>query len=567
MTDRPSAPSSRAQGGAWKPLGNPLFRALWIASLISSLGTWIQQVATSWLMTTLHPQPFLVSLVQVATTLPMALMALPAGVLADKFDRRLYLLATQTWMAAGALGMAILAANGIMTPEWLLGCTFFMGLGVALNSPAWHALTPEIVPRSDLPQAIALQGLILNGAKAIGPALGGAILLWRGPSWAFLLNALSFLAVIAVLLSWKRQAPIQTLPPEPVFIALKAGFRFVRHSPHLRIGITRASIFLLGSSSLWALLPLISREEYHTDEWGYGVLIASFGGGAILLALILPRLRHKLSLNRLATLATLIFSSCLISLANLAGGWPTYVVMMLAGAAWLSVLSGLHLVIQSSAPPWVQARAMSIYLLFFFTAASLGSAIWGGVAQHYGLRQSLNFAAGILFVSTFVTRFLPLHSRETISLHPSSAWAQPKVTLAPPLEHGPIVIVVEYEIDPLEAASFQKAVHELRNLRLQNGALRWGLFVDLANRGRYQEVYVEESWGNHLRQHERISEYEQDLAKTIYAFHQGPNLPKVFHYATCDQQFPRRSNKPGLPPRVYPATTGGVPLWFTDGSS
>lgn len=551
--------------GAWEPFQQPLFRALWTASLVSSLGTWIQQLANGWLMTSLKPEPLMVSLVEVANTLPMALLALPAGTLADLVDRRQYLLATQTWMLITAATMGFLTYTDRMTPTLLLLSTFAMGLGVALNSPGWHSVTPEVVPRKVLSSAIALNGLAINGARAVGPALGGFILLWYGPAIAYFLNSISFLGVILVIASWKRPKVESSAPPERFSSALKVGLRHVRHSPQLRNVIFRATSFLICTSAMWATLPLLCQREYDFGPKGYGSMIAAFGSGAVIGAvLLLPFLRRHFALNQIVAGGWLLFAGVLFSLSMLDGGWAPLLPMLVGGACWLCILSNLHFVVQSTAPRWVLARAMSIYLLCFFSAASFGSMLWGSVAQQLGIMPALQIAASLLLVTSLSGLLAPLASSESHNLEPSKAWPHPDVTLEPPLDHGPVLVTVEYQIDPVEAAEFREAAEKLRTFRYQNGVLQWGIFVDIADPTKYREVYLEESWGAHLRQHERVTAYETEVASKVYAFHKGPTMPPVFHYAYCNDRFPNEVQEQKPVPRSYPTTSRGVPLWFVD---
>lgn len=542
---------------------NRLFRALWTASLVSSLGTWIQQIANGWLMTSLTSQPLLVSMVEVCNALPMFLLALPAGALADVFDRRRYLLATQGWMMLAALAMGILTLTDQITPGRLLLGTFVMGLGVAMNSPGWHAVTPEIVSRKHLPGAVALNGLSINGAKAVGPALGGLILLWFGPAAAFFLNAVSFLGVMSVLLVWKRRNLPVNVPPERFSSALRVGVRHVRYSSRLRAALSRSTTFLLSSTALWALLPLLCREIYDLGPQGYGIMIACFGVGAVTgTMLLLPWAKQRYSVNAIVTGGWLMFAVTLLGLASLDGGPAAGMAMFIGGASWLSIMAQLHLVVQSSAPRWVQARAMSVYLLCFFGAAGIGSAIWGVVAQQYGVREALAVASACLVVTSLSGLWAPLKSGESFNLEPSRAWPPPDVAIGPPPDHGPVLVTVEYLIDPKDAPEFRRAAETLRAFRYQNGALQWGIFVDIADPTKYREVYLEEDWGSHLRQHERVTAYETEVASGVYAFHRGDGMPPVIHYAYCGHGFPSGSERPV--PRVYPTTSRGVPLWFVD---
>lgn len=263
-------------------------------------------------------------------------------------------------------------------------------------------------------------------------------------------------------------------------------------------------------------------------------------------------------------MAWLCFAGVLLSLSYMSGGWLPGLPMVVGGACWLCILANLHLVVQSSAPSWVQARAMSVYLLCFFAAACAGSALWGVVAQHVGLLQALRIAAVTLIVTSLSGLFAPLTSGEMQNLEPSKAWPHPDVTLEPPLDHGPVLVTVEYQIDPEDAPAFREAAEKLRAFRYQNGVLQWGIFVDIADPTKYREVYTEENWGAHLRQHERVTKHETEVASRVYEFHRGPTMPPVYHYAYCDDRFPSETPENRPVARSYPSTSRGVPLWFVD---
>lgn len=549
----------------WLPLRNRLFRALWIATVVSNLGTWMQQVANGWLMTSLTLEPFLVALEQVVTTLPMFMLALPGGALADLVDRRRYLLITQSWMMVTSVVMGALTYFDLMTPPLLLFTTFIMSLGVALNSPGWHAVTPEVVSREILPKAVALNGLAINGARALGPALGGLVIVGLGPAACYFLNAVSFLAVLSVLVRWKRRPEDTNAPPEEFFSAMRVGVQHVRYSSYLKAALVRASLFLVSTSALWALLPLLCRQEYGFGPRAYGTLIAVYGVGAVFGAIyVLPRLRLALKLEQIVALGWVCYAAILCGLALSQTFWTAIGLMAVGGAAWLCILANLHLVVQSSAPPWVQARAMSVYLLCFFGAASLGSGVWGALAEHVGLRGTLVVAAGTLLLSSLSSFLMPLRSGESQALEPSHAWPDPDTALDVPLRHGPVLVTVEYDIAPEDAPAFREAVEKLRAFRYQNGVLQWGIFVDIAEPTKYREIYLEDSWGAHLRHHDRVTAHETELAQEAYKFHQGPEMPPVIHYAYCDDNFPSDSAAPRPIPRSYQTTSRGIPLWFVD---
>lgn len=560
--------SKPGSSSPWEPLKNPLFRSLWIATFISNLGSWMHQVADGWLMATISHDPFLVSLIQVLTTLPLFVLALPAGTLADLVDRRRYLLFTQTWMMLASGAMAVFTWCNSMTPELLLLTTFTMALGVALNSPGWHAVTPEIVSREELPGAVALNGMALNCARALGPALAGLILLWFGPAAAFALNSISFIAVLLVLGRWKRKKRSDTAPKEGFVPAMKGGVRHVRHSPWLRTVLVRAPLFLVNTSALWALIPVLCHRVYDYGPRQYGIVLAIFGFGAVVGAVkVLPPLRARLKIDQVVTPFWLLFALCLIGLGQARNLPLVLLCMLMAGVSWLCVLSNFHFVVQSSAPPWVQGRAMSIYLLLFFGAATFGSATWGYVAKVFGLRQAFVAAGCSLALCSLSRLIAPLNSAQDRNLAPSKAWEDPEVASVVPLNHGPILVTVEYLIDLEDGPAFREALEKLRVFRYQNGVLQWGFFQDIADPRKYREVYFEESWGAHLRHHERVTSFETEVATQVYAFHRGEGMPPVYHYAICNQNFPVQSDNEGLlikPPRQYDTDTRGIPLWFLD---
>ena len=531
---------------------------LWIATLVSNIGTWMQDVASGWLMTTLAPDPMMVSLVQTANTLPIFFLAIPAGALADVIDRRRYLIATQSWMMLAALGGALLTLTGHMSPWGLLGCTYFLALGSALNSPAWHAVTPEVVDAQTLPSAVAYNGLAINGARALGPALGGLVVVCLGPGAAFALNAISFSAVIGVLARWKRRQRQENVPTERFLSAMRVGLQHVRHSPCMGAVLMRAGVFVAITNSLWALFPLLCQREYGCGPRGYGLMMTCFGAGAVFGATqILPRLRAKYCVNTTVTRAWLAFVPVLILLALSTAKWLAALGMILGGAAWICILSSFHLAAQSLAPAWVRARAMSVYLLAFFGAASFGSLVWGYLATHVGLRQSLLLSASFLLVSSCLTWLAPVETGEKFDLNAFNYWPHPDTHGEVPAGQGPVLVTVEYHVALEDTPFFRAAIMKLRRIRYRNGVLRWGLFVDLSDPTLYREVYLEESWGAHLRHHERVTGYEMEVAQEAYRFHRGKSKPSVFHYGYCDDAFPNQAFE-------YPGQKNVIPSWFLD---
>src|SRR6266566_89928 len=358
---------------AWAPLQEPLFRALWIAALISNVGTWMEDVGESWLMMSLSHSPLLVALLQTSDAIPIILLSLPSGALADVMDRRRLLLLTQSWMLLAVTMLGVLTLLGAMTPWLLLALTFAIGVGTALNMPAWQAITPEIVSREQLPAALALGSLAVNLARAAGPAMAGILVAAIGPGVVFLLNAASFAGVIFVLYRWRRTPRKSALPPEAVLGAIRAGVRYVRHAPALRAILFHAAAFMFCASALWALLPLVARREMGLGSAGYGVLLGGLGIGAVSGAVLLPRVRHRLSTDALVAAAVLVFAAATFTLAWARAFALVFCAMLAAGIAWMSVLSSFNVAVQTVTPGWVRARALAVYLLVFMSGMAGGS--------------------------------------------------------------------------------------------------------------------------------------------------------------------------------------------------
>jgi MFS family permease len=513
----------------WSPLRQPVFRALWIAAATSNIGTLMQNVGAAWLMTMLAASPLMVALVQTATSLPVFLLALPAGALADVVDRRRLLLLTQGWMLAAAAVLGVLTLLGATTPPVLLALTFILGLGAAMNAPAWQAIVPELVPRPELPAAVALNSVGFNLARAVGPALGGIVIAATGTGVVFLLNAASFLGVIVVLFYWERPLLKSVLPAERMLGAIQTGARYVRNVPVLRTVLLRAGAFAFFGSALLALLPLFARNELGLSSTGYGGLLGAFGVGAILGAAGLPRIRKRISIDLLAKGGTLVFAAAVIAVANLRNFGLVCGVMIAGGVAWLTLLSTFNTSIQVSVPSWVRGRALAFYLLVFFGSMAGGGALWGTVAEFVGIPFTLVGTAVGLIAGLFVTGRYPLIPQEELDVTPSMHWPEHNMMIQLQPEDGPVLVTVEYLIDPERAHDFKAAMRALGRVRRRDGAMRWGLFHDTANPGRFFETFIVESWAAHLRQHERVTMADREVENQARSFQTGGKPPFVSH--------------------------------------
>ncbi|MFL6255761.1 MAG: MFS transporter [Pyrinomonadaceae bacterium] len=520
---------SETETSTWSPLRLSLFRALWLAAVASNVGTWMHNVGAEWLMTTLAPKPFIVALMQTAETAPAFLLALPAGALADIVDRRRLLIFSQSWMLVAAIGLALSTLFGVVTPSVLLLLTFGLGLGSAMNAPAWQAIVPELVPRKDLTAAVSLNSVAFNIARAVGPALGGIIVAAAGPWAVFLLNSFSFIGVIFVLYRWRRE-PVESISPtERVLGAMRAGLRYARHAPELKSVLVRTGVFALCASALWAMMPLVARVELKLGAFEYGVLLGCLGAGAIAGAFALSWARRTISVNLLVVFGTIIFAGTTAALGYLMNYALLCVVLLAGGVAWMTTMSSFNVSAQTVVPEWVRARALALYLLVFFGSLAAGAAVWGVLAERFGLHVTLYTAAAALITGLAATPFFPLRGGEGLDLNPSLHWSEPTFVHEPHPEGGPVLVTVEYFIDPARAQEFARAMQDVKRILRRDGAIRWGLFADTAQPGRYLETFLVESWAEHMRQHARITNEDRTVQNASRSFHIGDTPPVVTH--------------------------------------
>lgn len=514
---------------AWSPLANPVFRALWLAVLAGNIGTWVHDVAATWRMADLTGSPLMVAAVQSATTLPMALLALVAGTLADIVDRRRYLIATQLFMMLVAAILTLLAYMDLLGPTSLLALTFAMGCGAAMALPAQAAITPELVPRAQLASAVALHSVGINIARSIGPALGGAVVASLGAAWAFGINALSILLVVLVLWWWKRMPEASKLPPEGFGLALRAGLRYARYAEAFRSVLAKTASFFLFAAATTALLPVLVRERLGGGSESFGLLLGSIGVGALLGALLLPKLRARLDRDQMVLYASLVLSACAATLALFDSIPWLCVLMMVNGLAWITVLSSLQVAAHTAVPGWVRARAFSLYLVVFSLGLSLGSLGWGAVAQHIGVPAALLMAATALALSATWARRFRIAGTETLDHVASEHWPMPPASEAMSSASGPVLITVEYRIDATSRELYIALMQDMGGRRKRDGAVQWGLMEDTETPGDFLEYFLVGSWLEHLRQHERVTREDERLQAALRALHRGAQPPKVRH--------------------------------------
>jgi predicted MFS family arabinose efflux permease len=528
-TNRRDAGSPVAGPSMWSPLRRPVFRSVWTAWVVSSTGIWMQIAGAAWLMTSLTPSPLLVALMQTATSLPVFLVGLPAGALADIVDRRKLLLATQTWIVLCALTLGLLTLAGLVSAWTLLAFTFLMGLGAALTAPAWQAMPPDLVEREELQPAIALIAGGFHAAQAVGPAIAGVVVASVGPAGAFLLNAVSYIPMLRAILRWRPARSAGDTPPEDMLGASVAGIRYVRDAPALQAVLVRIGVFTFGASALWSLLPVVARRDLGLDPTGYGIVLGSLGFGAVCGVLVLPRLRRSLSLDGLTAAASLVFAGATLAAAHLRFAPLVALTTAAGGVGWLVVMSCVGFAAQIAAPGWVRARAMAVYQLVFQGLLGTGSLLWGALAQQFGTATSLTIAALALAGGVVAARRWPLRQVQRLDLTPSGHWPGPRVALTPEPEDGPVLVTVEYRVPAERADDFLAAMDEMRRFRRREGAVRWDLFRDLGDPDRYLETFLVVSWGEHLRQHARVTVEDQAIEARAFSFLQPGVQPVAAH--------------------------------------
>jgi MFS family permease len=522
------------------PLRNGTFRHLWIASVIGWLGTWLQNTGAGWLMTSLAPEPLIVAAVQAATIMPVFLLALPGGALADIVDRRVFLLATQVWTILAACLLALLTVLHVMTAGWLLVLTFAIGIGSALTQPAWSAIVPELVPREDMVQAIALNGIGYNLTRAVGPAIAGFLILLGGSSLAFSIYAMSILAVISALFVWRRERRFTGLPPEHFVSAMRAGMRFVRNTSAIQAAMVRTASYSIPASAPWALLPLYVRRDLMLGPGMYGVILGMMGIGGVTSGMLLPIVRGKLSRGGTVVVCTAL--SCVgMAIVGMSSHWlPASFGMFLFGLGWTSAFATIQAAAQLLCPPWVRARALSIYQLAQNGALTIGSFGWGWLGGEIGIPNTFLTASVVGLILMVIARFFSI---EAIVRAPSAAVVQaaplpeaPAPEFVPLLRsaRGRIMEMASYRVEPEQRTKFLRLMNEVHHVRGRAGAVFWRVYEDVAHPEGWVEVWTMESWTDHLREAIRLSDDDKRLLASLAEFQHQADRPS--RYLAVDPQ-------------------------------
>jgi MFS family permease len=533
VKEKPTPSEKVSAASAWSPFGYRAFALLWTATLISNIGTWMHDVGAGWLMTTLSPSPAIVALVQSATTAPIFLFALFAGALADRVDKRRFLIVINIALGVVIAVLAVLTALELMTPALLLGFTFVIGAGAAFMAPAWQAIVPILVPRESLQPAIALNSMGINISRAIGPALAGVLITAIGLAAPFTVNAASHLVIIAALLLWTPPAaPPRRLPPEPLFGAMLTGLRHAGRNGPLKATLVRSFGFFTFASAYWALLPLVARGLPDGGAEIYGVLLAAVGGGAVAGALLLPMIRRRVDANVLTAAGTVVTAAAMAILGLAESVVAAVSAAVLGGLGWITVLTSLNVSAQTALPNWVRARGLAIALMVFFGCIAVGSALWGQVASATSIAVALLVAAAGALAAIPLTWRAKLGQGEDLDLTPAMSWADPVVAadFDDNPDRGPVLVTIRYEIDAADTDAFLKAIYVLSGERYRDGAYDWGVYQDASNPRVWTEWFFVSSWAEHLRQHERATRHDQDIHEQTRVFHRGQSEPEVRHY-------------------------------------
>lgn len=531
MNKTPSTPLSVTPDNAFSPLRHRLFAVIWAATIIGSIGSFVRDVTSAWLVTDLSSSPAAVAMVQAAATLPVFLLAIPAGVLSDMLDRRKLLICVQLLLASVSVCLVILSLIDQHSVASLIMLTFIGGIGVALMGPTWQAIVPELVDKKDFKNAVGLNSLGINIARAVGPALGGLLLASMGAAFTYGVDVLSYAVVIAALIWWKRPATQRDALSERFPGAFRAGLRYARASHELHVVLLRAFLFFAMASSVWALLPLVARQLLEGGPGFYGILLGAVGLGAIGGAVIMPRLRMYLSADGLLLTSALVTSAVMALLSLAPPKWLAVSSLLILGAAWITALTTLNGVAQAILPNWVRGRSLAVYLTVFNGALAAGSLAWGVIAQGIGVPLALlSGAAGLAAIGCIAHR-IKLPKGET-DLMPSNHWPEPLTATPVEYDQGPVLIQIEYRVALEDRSAFLKILSRLSAERRRDGAYAWGITEDSSDPSLLLEWFQVESWAEHLRQHKRVSRSAADIQEEVRRFHQGEERPVVRHFLT-----------------------------------
>lgn len=503
---------------------------LWLVWATANVCLWMNDVAAAWLMTSLTTSPMLIALVQTASALPVFLLGIPSGALADILDRRRYFMATQFWVAGNAAVLVVVSALDMLTANALLLLTFTNSIGLAMRWPVFAAIVPELVPRSHLPAALALNAVAMNGSRVIGPLVAGSLIAAAGSHYVFALNCVLSVACGIAITRWKRERKPSVLPGERFIGAMRLGWQYVRESRRMRASMVRAASFFLHSTALLALLPLVAKGLEGGGAGTFTLLLSSMGVGAILAATWLPHMRHRWDRDQVATGGSIVHALAVLAVAFSPNAWVAAPAMLVGGVGWILTANSVAIAAQLALPDWVRARGMSMFQMAIMGSSALGAVIWGKLAEWTSVPASLAVAAVSLLAVLALTRSYQLDGASEDDLSPTRPWDEPVPSRAIDAEEGPVMVTIEYTIDPDKAREFEAIMSESRSARLRQGAVSWGLFEDLHQPGRFVEYFACSTWVDYLRRFDRFTAADERLQERRYALHIGAEAPRVSRY-------------------------------------
>ena len=508
----------------WAPLAQRAFRWLWLGMLFSWIGTWMQTVGAQWLLVDAPNAAVLVSLVQAATTLPLMLLALPGGVLADSFDRRRLLLTVQVYLFVLGVLLTAFTAAGLMPPALLLAFTLAIGVGAAVQLPTWQAMMPELVPRSQLRAAAGLDQVSVNGARSIGPVLAGLVIAFLGGvPVVFALYAVCAVVFAVALFFWRRPEREVEDRRERLVPALRAGGRYVWHEPVVRRILLRVVVFVAPAMALWALLPLIATQRLGLGAGGYGVLFGAFGLGAMVGAVVLGRVRDQLTNNGMLGVAGILYAAASAVIVLTPSFPAALATLVFAGLAWMAVTSTLAAELQLFLPAWVRARGLAVYTVIFTGSMTAGALLWGLVAEVVGLQATFLVAAVVVLAGVVAGVVWRVPQTGHLDPQPVTYWPAARLAFDPEADAGPILVTVEFTVAPERESAFLEAMDHLRRSRRRTGASRWELYRDGDRPDRFVEIFSVPSWEEHERQHEgRLTSADRAVEEAALAFSDPP---------------------------------------------
>ncbi len=516
------------RGSPWAPLRRPLFRAIWSSLLGSQLVVWMHTVGAVTVVASLSDSPVLIAAVQTAISTPAVVLSLLAGATADIVDRRRLVLAAQGWMVAATTTLAVLTLTDTVTAGLTLALTLALGAGMAPTILAYQAMTPDAIGEDELPEAVALNSVAINIARAVGPALAGLLIVALSAGALFAIESAAVLLIMGVV--FRLKVPFERPEsPEPLFEALRAGARYVRFFGPARTMLIRAGLFAGCASALWALLPVVALGPLDLDSRGLGLLMGCVGTGALCGAAVMPRLRARLGFDLMIALASLTLAGGLAVLAWVDEPVVVGGALLFTGASWLTVLSSLNTAAQWAAAGWVRARTLASFQFVMQGSLALGSLVWGLTAGATTVRTALMVAAGGLLAGVIAGRRWPLGPGTDVDVSPAAHWASPELALEPHPADGPVLVTLEYRVPMERADEFVAAMTELGRIRRRDGAYAWDLYEDLEDRGRFLETFTVGSWQEHLRQHERGTVADLDVERRVKEIHEGPGPPVARH--------------------------------------